>query len=136
MAALHGTIDILIALYHRKVHGGRGQVIDVALNEAVAYLLEARPDRIAAHALALGDRLIDGLTRLELEVMSPRDPARRGASVSFAHARAAEIGPALAARNIHVWAGDGRVRASTHLYNDEADVNRYLEVVQEIAGGG
>lgn len=106
-----------------------------ALNEAVAYLLDAGPGRIAEHALALGDRLIDGLTRLDLEVMSPRDPARRGASVSFAHARAAEIGPALAARNIHVWAGDGRVRASTHLYNDEADVEQYLAAVREIVRG-
>jgi formyl-CoA transferase len=32
LAALHGTIGILTALYHRKVNGGLGQVIDVALN--------------------------------------------------------------------------------------------------------
>ena len=31
LAALHGTIGILTALYHRKVNGGQGQVIDVAL---------------------------------------------------------------------------------------------------------
>ena len=35
LAALHGTIGVLIALYHRKVNGGTGQVIDVALHEAV-----------------------------------------------------------------------------------------------------
>ena len=35
LAALHGTIGVLLALYHRKAHGGPGQVIDVALHEAV-----------------------------------------------------------------------------------------------------
>ncbi len=41
LAALHGTIGILTALYHRKVNGGRGQVIDVALNEAVFNVMES-----------------------------------------------------------------------------------------------
>jgi formyl-CoA transferase len=41
LAALHGTIGILIALYHRKVNGGKGQVIDVALNEAVFNVMES-----------------------------------------------------------------------------------------------
>jgi formyl-CoA transferase len=41
LAALHGTIGILTALYHRKVNGGLGQVIDVALNEAVFNVMES-----------------------------------------------------------------------------------------------
>lgn len=41
LAALHGTIGILTALYHRKVNGGCGQVIDVALHEAVFNVMES-----------------------------------------------------------------------------------------------
>ncbi|WP_075794351.1 CaiB/BaiF CoA transferase family protein [Massilia putida] len=41
LAALHGTIGVLTALYHRKVNGGRGQVIDVALHEAVFNVMES-----------------------------------------------------------------------------------------------
>jgi formyl-CoA transferase len=41
LAALHGTIGILTALYHRKVNGGKGQVIDVALHEAVFNVMES-----------------------------------------------------------------------------------------------
>ena len=41
LAALHGTIGVLTALYHRKVNGGKGQVIDVALNEAVFNVMES-----------------------------------------------------------------------------------------------
>lgn len=41
LAALHGTIGVLMALYHRKAHGGPGQVIDVALHEAVFNCMES-----------------------------------------------------------------------------------------------
>ena len=41
LAALHGTIGVLLALYHRKVNGGPGQVIDVALYESVFNCMES-----------------------------------------------------------------------------------------------
>ncbi len=41
LAALHGTLGVLMALYHRKVNGGKGQVIDVALHEAVFNVMES-----------------------------------------------------------------------------------------------
>ena len=41
LAALHGTIGVLTALHHRKVNGGAGQVIDVALHESVFNVMES-----------------------------------------------------------------------------------------------
>jgi formyl-CoA transferase len=41
LAALHGVIGVLSALYHRKVNGGLGQVVDVALHEAVFNVMES-----------------------------------------------------------------------------------------------
>lgn len=41
LAALHGVIGVMMALYHHKVHGGPGQVIDVALHEAVFNVMES-----------------------------------------------------------------------------------------------
>jgi len=41
LAALHGTIGVLTALHHRQAHGGQGQVIDVALHEAVFNVMES-----------------------------------------------------------------------------------------------
>ncbi len=41
LAALHGVIGVLTALYHRKANGGAGQVIDVALHEAVFNVMES-----------------------------------------------------------------------------------------------
>ncbi|RKU04181.1 formyl-CoA transferase [Burkholderia sp. Nafp2/4-1b] len=52
LAALHGTIGILTALYHRKVNGGLGQVIDVALNEAVFNVMESLIPEYSAFGVA------------------------------------------------------------------------------------
>ncbi|HOL36493.1 MAG TPA: CaiB/BaiF CoA-transferase family protein [Rubrivivax sp.] len=41
LAALHGVIGVLTALHHRRANGGRGQVIDVALHEAVFNCMES-----------------------------------------------------------------------------------------------
>ena len=40
VAGLHAALGILMALYHREAKGGSGQVIDVALYEAVLNLME------------------------------------------------------------------------------------------------
>ena len=41
LAALHGVIGVLLALYHRNVNGGTGQMIDVALYESVFNCMES-----------------------------------------------------------------------------------------------
>src|SRR6185437_614842 len=41
LAALHGTIGVLLALFHRAAHSGPGQVIDVALHESVFSVMES-----------------------------------------------------------------------------------------------
>jgi len=41
LSALHGVIGVLMALRHREVNGGLGQVIDVALYESVFNVMES-----------------------------------------------------------------------------------------------
>src|ERR671933_2716943 len=40
LAATFGALGALTALYHREAHGGRGQVVDVAIYEAVLAFME------------------------------------------------------------------------------------------------
>ena len=40
LASLHGVIGVMMALHHRNVNGGKGQIVDVALYEAVFNMLE------------------------------------------------------------------------------------------------
>jgi formyl-CoA transferase len=41
LAAMHGVIGVLMALHHRESRGGNGQVVDVALYEAVFNMMES-----------------------------------------------------------------------------------------------
>lgn len=41
LAAMYGAMAAVMAIYHRDVHGGQGQMIDVALYEAVFSLMES-----------------------------------------------------------------------------------------------
>ncbi len=41
LAAMYGVIGALMAVYHREVNGGKGQVVDVALYESVFSLMES-----------------------------------------------------------------------------------------------
>jgi formyl-CoA transferase len=41
LAAMHGVIGVLMALHHRESRGGKGQVVDVALYEAVFNMMES-----------------------------------------------------------------------------------------------
>ena len=41
LAAMYGVIGALMAIYHRREHGGRGQVVDVALYESVFSVMES-----------------------------------------------------------------------------------------------
>ena len=36
----------------------------------------------------------------------------------------------LEEKGIIVWAGDGRVRASVHLYNNASDIAKFLQVLE------
>ena len=40
LAAMHGVIGVMMALYHREANGGKGQQIDVSLAEAVFNVME------------------------------------------------------------------------------------------------
>jgi selenocysteine lyase/cysteine desulfurase len=75
-----------------------------------------------------------GLVDLGCQMLTPPGAEYASGIVAFSHERAEEIGTALAEQNVIVWAGDGRVRSSLHLYNNAGDVARYLEVLKGILG--
>ncbi|HWQ53012.1 MAG TPA: aminotransferase class V-fold PLP-dependent enzyme [Bryobacteraceae bacterium] len=103
-----------------------------SLRASLRYLLEIGPARIDAALAPLVRKLREGLCALGLELLTPAAPEFASGIVSFEHPASEEIGAALAAQGVVVWAGDGRVRASVHLYNRESDIDRYLTVLASI----
>ena len=80
LAALHGVIGALMALHHRNTHSGKGQIVDVALYEAVFNMMESLiPDY--DHFGYVRERIGTGLTNI---VPSNTYATRDGQSVVIA----------------------------------------------------
>jgi selenocysteine lyase/cysteine desulfurase len=93
-------------------------------------VLEALPrGALAAHVTALTAVLLDRLAEAGIASTTPRDPARHGANVCIAHARANEVVAAMARRGVLAWNGRGRIRFSFHGYNDEGELGRIMDAL-------
>ncbi|WP_374446124.1 aminotransferase class V-fold PLP-dependent enzyme [Stella sp.] len=84
---------------------------------------------VEARIRALTDRLIDGARRLGLRVATPVEWPRRAGIVSFdpGGRDADRLEALLAEDGVRAAAKDGRIRAAPHVYNDEADIDRFLD---------
>jgi len=91
-------------------------------------------DVIRARSLRLTRLVMDGS---RWPVWTPRDDARRGATVALAVPEAAQVRAALLERGIVVSAravpGRTVLRVAPHLYNDESEIVRLLEALDEVA---
>jgi selenocysteine lyase/cysteine desulfurase len=106
----------------------------IALGTAIEYLLAVGIDRVLAHDLSLAARLRAGLEDLGVEILTPREDDRR---IGIVTARfPGEDGEAVAARlnerGVVVSPRFGSTRYSVHVFNDEADVDRALDVTAAV----
>lgn len=76
--------------------------------------------------------LRNSLQERGLRLLTPEDPTLSSGIISFEHPQATTIGEALERDGVVVWAGDGRVRASLHYYNDSSDTNLYLQKLDSV----
>jgi selenocysteine lyase/cysteine desulfurase len=99
------------------------------LENALAATADLDRGAIERHVLELGTEVRNGLASLDLDVLTPATPHERAGNLAFATPRDAEIEARVRGDGVIVWAGNGRVRVSVHLYNDEADVRRCLRAL-------
>lgn len=103
-----------------------------ALRRSLEFLLGVGVSKIDEELKPCVARLREGLSDLDLDLLTPASPEYSSGIVSFAHPACEEIGAALEQQGVMVWAGDGRVRASVHLYNDAHDIEQYLEILKSV----
>jgi len=80
----------------------------------------------------LTDRLAAGLADSGVRIASARVRAPHVLSLAFPHGMPEQLFERLATENVYVASRLGRLRISPHVYNDEADVDRFIAVFREI----
>ncbi len=104
------------------------------LEKSIEYLVDIGIERIYEHNIALANRLIEGLSELNIEVVSPVNIQERTSIVTcqVSGFDPGEIVQDLKARNIIVQNRQEFVRFSPHLYNSENDVDRAITELRSI----
>ena len=89
---------------------------------------------VAQRLQMLTDRIADGVREIGVSVPERRVRAPHVLSLGFADGILAGLVKALASENIYVAARLGRMRISPHVFNDEADVDRFVAALARHAG--
>ena len=90
-------------------------------------------DAIVERLSMLTGKLADGLGNLGVGLLDTRLRAPHILCVSFPKGMAPDLAKKLAAENVHAAPRLGRLRISPHVYNDEQDVERFVEVFRKVA---
>jgi selenocysteine lyase/cysteine desulfurase len=91
-------------------------------------MAEWGPGAISARLGALTDRLAEGLAAQGAVLTEKRFRVPHILSIAFPGGMPEGLVEKLAAAGAHVAPRLGRIRISPHVYNDEADVDRFLEI--------
>lgn len=90
-------------------------------------------DAVVARLTMLTDKLAEGLGNLGVRVLDKRVRAPHVLCVSFPKGMPADLPKRLAAENVYAAPRLGRLRISPHVYNDEEDVERFIDVFRRVA---
>lgn len=102
------------------------------LRDSLKFLLRMGVERINTTLRPLVEKARAGISALGYDLLTPEDPRFASGIVSFAADAPEQVGRALRDAGVIVWAGDGRVRVSIHLYNDEQDVDILLNSLEQL----
>jgi selenocysteine lyase/cysteine desulfurase len=81
----------------------------------------------------LTDKLAEGLGNLDVRLLDKKVRAPHVLCVTFPKGMAPDLPKKLAAQGVHAAPRLGRLRISPHVYNDEQDVDRFVEVFRKVA---
>ena len=87
---------------------------------------------IVARLSMLTDRLADGLANSGVRVIDKKLRAPHVLSLAFPKGMAPDLPKKLAAENVYAAPRLGRLRISPHVYNDEEDIERFVEVFRKV----
>jgi cysteine desulfurase / selenocysteine lyase len=103
------------------------------MRDSLSFLMRSGIEQIDFKLKPLVRKARQGIADQGFRLLTPADEAYASGIVSFSHDAPEDLGRALLEKDVVVWAGDGRVRASVHLYNDENDIDSLLTALATLA---
>lgn len=130
------TDYVLKSTADRFVPGNPSFLGIYVLENALDQLLAIGTETIESHILHLSGLVRDGLAERNWSLMTPADPSLRAGNVCFEAPNIGDITKQVAEHGVQIWGSYGgvtRVRVSTHLYNDQHDVERLMAALDHIS---
>lgn len=110
----------------RLEFGNAGHLGAYLLRDSLDYLQRFGISAVAAHARRHCRTMVEGMRDLGLDVLTPQDPQRIGASAAFRCLEVDRLVAAAAADGVLVWGDNQRLRASAHLFTTDEDIAFFL----------
>jgi cysteine desulfurase/selenocysteine lyase len=105
-----------------------------AIRSALDFISDVGVTQIASAADPLVWACLEGLSKLPVDLITPRAPKHVAGIMAFRHPKAEEIHQRLLQNNIHTMHHAGRIRIAIHGYNTMADVETLLSSLTKILG--
>jgi selenocysteine lyase/cysteine desulfurase len=119
----------------RRFEAGTPPVVNCYAAEAgLKMLLRVGTPAIEKRVFALTRRCMEGLEEIGWPSVTPREDARRGATVAVPSRDSARLTKELMKRDIVTSHRDDNVRASFHFYNNSEDVNSVVAALKGLRG--
>ena len=110
--------------------GNEGWVSLYALVNGLNYLQSLGSEGVYEHVIGLTGLVRGRLEELGFNVITPADPGRHAGNVAFLCEGWQELWDRLTEARILAWGGQGRIRVSPFVYNDEQDVEALVEFLK------
>lgn len=106
-----------------------------AANAGLGYIQSVGgSEAIDAYCKPLVDTCLEGIARLPVELLTPRQPETVAGILAFRHPDAEKINAALHEKNIHIMNQAGRLRIAIHGYNTMDDIDTLLGALRRELG--
>src|SRR3984957_391782 len=115
----------------RRFEAGTPAVVNCYAAEAgLKIIQEVGTDAIEVRVRQLTRRCLQGLEAMDWPAVTPADDARRGPMVAIPARDTPELFARLTQQDIVTSFRDNNIRATVHFYNNEGDIDRFLEAMR------
>jgi len=102
-----------------------------AIDAGLKYIQDVGIQAIDNYCRPLMQFLLEELTQLPLDLLTPVEPENLAGIIAWRHPRAEQIYDALHNQNIHIMSHAGRLRVAVHGYNTRQDIESLVQALQK-----